>query len=74
MMFSLGVMSQSYFMAVVGRAVFGIGESTIMVVQGALVCQWFRSREQLALAIGVTEMTHNVANWLGRIFERSVLW
>jgi MFS family permease len=67
LIFALGVMSQSYFMAVIGRIVFGVGESTVLVVQGALVCQWFRSREQLALAIGVTEMTHNVANWLGKV-------
>ena len=33
LIFSLGVLSGSYFMAVLGRAVFGFGESTVMVAQ-----------------------------------------
>ena len=33
LIFSLGVSSGSYFMAVLGRAVFGFGESTVMVAQ-----------------------------------------
>ena len=31
------------------------------------MCQWFRSKDHLALAIGITEMTHNISNWLGKV-------
>jgi MFS family permease len=68
--FAYGVDRKSFEIAVLGRAVFGIGESTVLVAQGALVCQWYRSREQLALAIGVTETAHNLANWLGKVSVR----
>ena len=62
-------------MALLGRAVFGLGESTVMVAQGVLVVQWFRSRDQLAVAIGVTETTHNLANWIGKVaFHVGVAW
>ena len=66
LLFALGVASRSFAMAMAGRALFGVGESTVMVAQGVLVVQWFRSRQQLAVAIGVTETAHNLANMLGK--------
>jgi MFS family permease len=64
--FALAVSYRSYEWAVVARVVFGVGESTMMVVQGAIVSQWFRGAE-LALAIGVTECLHALGNWLGKV-------
>ena len=65
--FTLAVSSDNFTGALVGRTIFGIGESTVMVAQGTMCAQWFRSKDQLALAIGVTEMTHNLGNWLGKV-------
>ena len=67
LVFTFAVANESYEMALVGRAVFGIGESTVMVAQGCVIAQWFRQGDnggrELALAIGLTEMTHNLSNW-----------
>jgi len=65
-LFTLAVEWKSYHLALVGRAIFGIGESTVMVAQGAICAQWFSGKE-LAVAVGFTEMTHNMGNWLGKV-------
>jgi MFS family permease len=67
LVFTLGVTSHDFTLALVGRAIFGIGEGTILVAQGALCVQWFRTKDQLALAIGIMEMSHNLMNWLGKV-------
>jgi len=40
-------------MASVGRAIFGAGSETLIVVQSAMLARWFRDRE-LALSFGIT--------------------
>mmetsp|Transcript_28699 Transcript_28699/g.58413 ORF Transcript_28699/g.58413 Transcript_28699/m.58413 type:complete len:480 (-) Transcript_28699:276-1715(-) len=75
LMFSIAATSGDLAWAAAGRAIFGMGESTVTVVQGALCAQWFRSKEQIALAIGLTEMSHNIANWLGKVsIEVGLAW
>lgn len=66
LLFAVGVHVRSYTLALAGRFVFGAGEGTVMMAQGAACAQWFGGAE-LTLAIGVMEMTHNTANWLGKV-------
>eukprot|EP00929_Paragymnodinium_shiwhaense_P092467 TRINITY_DN52392_c0_g1_i1.p1 TRINITY_DN52392_c0_g1~~TRINITY_DN52392_c0_g1_i1.p1 ORF type:complete len:470 (-),score=37.92 TRINITY_DN52392_c0_g1_i1:262-1524(-) len=66
LMFTIGVQSQSFPIALAGRFVFGAGEGAIMVAQGAICSRWFRGAE-LTFAFGVCEMTHNLANFVGKI-------
>jgi len=64
--FAFGVAYESFELALASRAVFGIGEGMVMVVQGAVIAKWFRGGE-LTFAIGITEMTHAAGNWLGKV-------
>jgi len=45
--------SDSIGMAAFGRAIFGAGSETLIVVQSAILARWFRDRE-LALSFGIT--------------------
>lgn len=65
-LFALGVQTQTFHMAVIGRSVFGMGEGAVLIAQGAAIAQWFRGAE-LTFAIAITEMSHNLANWAGKI-------
>lgn len=67
LIFTIAVINGSFAGAVFGRAVFGLGESTVMIAQGTMCVQWFHGVDQLALAIGVTEMAHNIANYIGKV-------
>merc|ERR1711865_217209 len=69
LLFTLAVWNKSYNLALVARAIFGVGESTVLVAQGAICAQWFggATKKELAFAIGITEMTHNMGNWLGKV-------
>jgi len=66
LLFTIGVLVESFESAVAGRLIFGIGEGTVIVAQGAACAQWFQGGE-LTFAIAITEMTHTIANWLGKI-------
>lgn len=64
--FTIGVYTQNFPIALAGRFVFGVGEGSIMIAQGAMCSQWFNGAE-LTFAFGICEMTHNLANFVGKI-------
>jgi len=66
LVFSLGIQSRSFPIALGGRILFGAGEGPIMVAQVAICAQWFSGAE-LGLAVGITEMSHNMSNWFGKV-------
>lgn len=66
LLFTLGCQWSSFPLALTGRAVFGAGEGIVMIAQGVAIAQWFRGAE-LTLAIAIAEMSHNVANWSGKV-------
>jgi MFS family permease len=45
--------AKSIAVASIGRAIFGAGSETLIVVQSAMLARWFRDRE-LALSFGIT--------------------
>eukprot|EP00966_Prymnesium_polylepis_P260362 6014268-Prymnesium_polylepis.2 len=67
LLFTIAVYSGSFELAVTARAIFGVGEASLPIAQGAVCVQWFSGRGQMALAVGVIEMTHNIGNWLGKV-------
>lgn len=66
LIFTLGVHTQLFYVAVAGRSVFGLGEGAVMIAQGAAIAQWFCGAE-LTFAVAITETGHSIANWLGKI-------
>jgi MFS family permease len=67
LLFAISVSSGSYPASLFARCMFGIGESTMDTVQGTVMVQWFRSTNQVSLAIGVSEASHNLSDWLGKV-------
>jgi MFS family permease len=65
-LFTLSVNSKVFAMGVFGRAVFGIGEGSVMIAQGAAIATWFSGAE-LTFAVAMTEVGHSIANWTGKI-------
>jgi len=65
-LFTLSVHYKVYALGVFGRAVFGIGEGTVMIAQGAAIACWFSGAE-LTFAVAMTEVGHSIANWTGKI-------
>lgn len=50
--FALGCSSKQYWLAILGRIIFGFGGESLTVSQSAIVAKWFKDQE-LALALGV---------------------
>ena len=50
--FALGCSAGLYWLAIVGRIIFGFGGESLTVTQSAIVSKWFKGQE-LALALGV---------------------
>eukprot|EP01118_Nematostelium_gracile_P014379 TRINITY_DN5585_c0_g1_i1.p1 TRINITY_DN5585_c0_g1~~TRINITY_DN5585_c0_g1_i1.p1 ORF type:complete len:463 (+),score=112.64 TRINITY_DN5585_c0_g1_i1:40-1389(+) len=50
--FALGVSLKTYWLAVLGRAVFGLGGESLSVTQSTYTAKWFKGKE-LALAFGI---------------------
>lgn len=65
-LFTLSAHSKVYALGVFGRAVFGIGEGTVMIAQGAAIACWFSGAE-LTFAVAMTEVGHSLANLTGKI-------
>jgi MFS family permease len=51
--FAIGIQSRSYWVAVIGRFVFGLGGESLSVAQSTYTARWFKGKE-LALAFGIT--------------------
>eukprot|EP00128_Syssomonas_multiformis_P001331 Colp12_sorted_trinity150504_noHs@15427 len=66
--FTMSLELKSYWSAVLGRVLFGLGEGSVVVAQGAVCAHWFGGR-QLAFAVGMTELSHNLANWLAKVYS-----
>ena len=41
-------------------------QATVMIASGAVCARYFSGRE-LGFAVGLTETTHNLANWVGKV-------
>jgi len=65
-LFTLSTHSKVFAMGVLARAVFGMGEGTVMIAQGAAVACWFSGAE-LTLAVAMNEVGHSVACWAGKV-------
>lgn len=65
-LFTLSAHSKVFALGVLGRAVFGIGEGSVMIAQGAAIASWFSGAE-LTFAVAMTEVGHSLANWTGKI-------
>lgn len=50
--FALGCSSRQYWLALLGRIIFGFGGESLTVSQSAIVSKWFKDQE-LALALGI---------------------
>ena len=50
--FALGCSAKLYWVAILGRIIFGFGGESLTVSQSAIVSKWFKNQE-LALALGV---------------------
>jgi nitrate/nitrite transporter NarK len=57
--------------ALLGRAVYGMGEAGTVVVQGAIIGTWFEN-DLVTLSIGLTESVHYLANWAGKVVPAAV--
>jgi len=64
--FTFSVHTKSFYLGVLGRGVFGMGEGAVMIAQGAAVAQWFSGAE-LTFAIAMTEVVHSISNFVGKI-------
>eukprot|EP00823_Brevimastigomonas_motovehiculus_P000707 TRINITY_DN108_c0_g1_i2.p1 TRINITY_DN108_c0_g1~~TRINITY_DN108_c0_g1_i2.p1 ORF type:complete len:511 (+),score=140.07 TRINITY_DN108_c0_g1_i2:24-1556(+) len=51
-LFAIGLSVNSYYLALVGRAIFGIGGESITVAQSANLAGWFKDKE-MAMAMGL---------------------
>jgi len=67
LLFALAVRSRSFAWALLARFVFGIGEGAMNVAPGVICVHWFRGRGQMAMAIGMVEASHNLANFMGKV-------
>lgn len=54
-------------LALLFRAIFGLGQGSTVVAQGRIAACWFIGRE-MTLAIALTELTHNLSNWLAMAY------
>uniref|UniRef100_A0A7S3V0U4 Lysosomal dipeptide transporter MFSD1 n=2 Tax=Aplanochytrium stocchinoi TaxID=215587 RepID=A0A7S3V0U4_9STRA len=62
---------QSFFGAVVGRVIFGLGEGGTGVVQGAILGRWFDGK-QISFVVGISESVHYLSNWLGKALPAAI--
>ena len=61
-LFCIGVAEKSWGNSIIGRSVWGIGESAVSISQGGIICHTF-GRENLTLALGIAESIRACANW-----------
>ncbi|KAJ1916438.1 hypothetical protein IWQ60_008105 [Tieghemiomyces parasiticus] len=59
----MGTYAQSFALLVIGRVVFALGSSSIVLAQETILTGWFRGKG-LALSIGLQIMTSKLFGWL----------
>nr|CCA25002.1 Major Facilitator Superfamily (MFS) putative [Albugo laibachii Nc14] len=63
--FSLGMQFKKFWMAILGRILFGIGEGSVVVGTRVLIASWFRG-EELTFAMGVGVAITNLSKMLSK--------
>ena len=65
-LFCVGVAEHSFLNTMLGRSIYGIGESAVSISQGGIICHTF-GREDLTMSLGIAESVRAFANWLGKV-------
>lgn len=68
MIFAFGVNAESYWLALLGRFVFGLGGECMTVAQSTIVSQWFKGKE-LAFAFGLNLSISRLGSTLNGLIE-----
>jgi nitrate/nitrite transporter NarK len=69
--FAFGVSSKQYWIALLGRFVFGLGGETLGVASCTIMFNWFKNKE-LALAMGMTLSVANIGSVVNDLIEPEI--
>lgn len=70
LIFAFGVNAELYWLALLGRFVFGLGGECMTVAQSTIVSQWFKGKE-LAFAFGLNLSISRLGSTLNGLIEPS---
>lgn len=65
-LFTIGVSEHHMANCLIGRCLYGIGETAVSISQGGIICHSF-GREHLTISLGISESVRAFANWLGKV-------
>ena len=64
-LFTISLTNHNLFECIIGRCLYGIGETAMSISQGSIICHTL-GREGLTMALGWAESVRALANWLGK--------
>lgn len=68
LVFAFGVSTETYWLALVGRFIFGLGGECMTVAQSTIVSQWFKGKE-LAFAFGLNLSVSRLGSTFNGLIE-----